>query len=245
MKRFISILLAALIALTFAACSGKTENTKGSVGEASPDKMQTILTPAEYVLYQNIFYNDQGGEYVGKEVTKMGIFTCIRDEFNSMTRYYVWGYNDNTKCCDWQWEIVPENTDNLPPVGSTVNASGIFAQDDNALDGYWIENVKIEVLSEYKKSTADIDMTTMGGTLERVQIVNMQNFKDNFEGKTVAAYGRIESPTSLQHPYYDGAFSQQFETKDEVQAFGTVVIVSGVYSGGVITDAAVSPTNDY
>lgn len=69
-----------------------------------------------------------------------------------MTRYYVWGYNDNTKCCDWQWEIVPESTDNLPPVGSTVNASGIFAQNDNALDGYWIENVKIEVLSEYKKA---------------------------------------------------------------------------------------------
>lgn len=200
MKRFISILLAALIALTFAACSGKTENTGGSVGEASPDKMQTILTPAEYVLYQNIFYNDHGGEYVGKEVTKTGIFTCIRDEFNSMTRYYVWGYNDNTKCCDWQWEIVPESTENLPPVGSTVNASGIFAQNDNALDGYWIENVKIKVLSEYKKSTADIDMTTMGGTPERVQIVNMQNFKDNFEGKPLPHTAELKAPRLFSTP---------------------------------------------
>lgn len=247
MKKVIAIILALVFTLALTACSGNADNNDvdPQVSGDSPDKIQTILTPAEYVLYQNIFYNDQGGEYVGKEVTKMGIFTSIHDEYNSVTRYYVWGYNDNTKCCDWQWELVPESTDSLPPVGSTVNVTGTFGASDSALDGYWIENAKIETLREFKGNTADVDMTTMGGTLERVQIINMLNFKDKFEGLTVTAYGRIETPTSIQHPYYDNAFSLSFASDDEVQAIGKVVIVSGTFTDGKVMQASVTPTNDY
>lgn len=243
MKKYLSIILALIFILSLAACSGNSGKEQ-AIGN-SEDLIQTILAPAEYILYQNIFYNDQGGEYVGQEVTKMGIFTSIHDEYNSVTRYYVWGYNDNTKCCDWQWELVPESTDNLPPVGSTVNVTGTFRASDAALDGYRIENAEIETLREFTKSTADVDMTTMGGTLERVQIINMLVHKEKFEGKTVSAYGRVESPTSIQHPYYDNAFSLSFDSDDEVQAIGKVVIVSGVFTDGTVTQASVTETSYY
>lgn len=91
----------------------------------------------------------------------------------------------------------------------------------------------------------DVDTTTMGGTLERVQILNMQAYSDRFEGKTVAVYGRIEKPTAVQHPYYDNCFSQEFVSDDAVQAIGTKVVVSGTYSNGVITDASVKTSNDF
>lgn len=246
MKKHVSLFIALILVLTLAACTAK-DNT-GSENQSdgtSSDKIQTILTPAEYILYQNIFYNDQGSEYVGQIVTKTGIFTLIRDKFNSTVRYYVWGYNDNTKCCDWQWELVPESTDNLPPAGSTVSVTGTFGASDSALDGYWIENAKIETLREFTASNSDIDMTTMSGTLERVQIINLQNFSDKFEGLTVSAYGRVETMNSIQHPYYDNAFSLQFSTVDEVPAIGKVIIVSGIFSDGAIIQAEVSRTNDY
>lgn len=238
--------MALILIFSFAACSSKGGSGEESqVSGTAEDKIQTILTPPEYVLYQNIFYNNQGDEYVGKEVTKMGIFTSIRDEYSGIRRFYVWGYNDNTKCCDWQWEIVPESVTNLPPAGSTVNVTGTFATGDAALDGYWIVNAKIETLREFTESKADVDMTTMGVTLERVQIINMLNFAEKFEGLTVSAYGRVETPTSIQHPYYDNAFSLSFETEDKIPAFGKVAIVSGVFSGGVITQAKVNETKDY
>ena len=46
-----------------------------------------------------------------------------------------------------------------------------------------------------------MDTTAMGGTLERVQLANLQGHPEQFEGKSVKVYGRIESPTSVQHPY--------------------------------------------
>lgn len=248
MKKILSILLVLTVIFSFAACSGGSSSGAGEnwvVGDETGEKIQTILTPSEYVLYQNVFFNEQGDDYVDQQVMKKGILACIQDEFSQVKRYYVWGYNDNTKCCDWQWEFVPENEKDLPSVGSTVNVIGTFKKHDNALDGYWIENATVETLVSYKGSTADVDMTTMGGTLERVQLINLQNFADNFEGKTVAAYGRIESADSIQHPYYNGAFSQKFESDDGVKATGTVVIVEGTYSDGIIKNAKLTETRDY
>ena len=246
MKKIISALLCSAIIFTFGGCSkGEKADTQTDSEKTISQNIEMVLTPAEYVLYQNIFFNEQAGDYVNKEVTKHGIFTIIYDEYNSITRYYVWGYNDNTKCCDWQWEIVPNNTDNLPHAGSTINVTGIFAQNEKALDGYWIENAKIDVTSEYKGSDIDVDTTTMGGTLERVQVANMQAHPDKFEGESVTVYGRIESPTTIQHPYYDNCFSQEFVSIDDVQAIGTKVVVSGTYSNGVITDASVNVSNNF
>lgn len=248
MKKAISMLLCLAVLFAFAGCSktydSKTQPNKKEE-QTQSQTIEMILTPSEYVLYQNIFFNDQARDYINKEVTKHGIFTILYDEYNSVTRYYVWGYNDNTKCCDWQWEIVPNDTDNLPNAGSTINVTGIFAQSEKALDGYWIENTKIDVTSEYKGNDIDVDTTTMSGTLERVQVANIQAHPVKFEGKSVTVYGRIESPTTVQHPYYDNCFSQEFASGDDVQAIGTKVIVSGIYSNGVITEANINVSNDF
>lgn len=250
MKKIISVLLCLTLLFAFAGCSKADDsnaqpNKSEEKAEPQSQTIEMVLTPAEYVLYQNIFFNDQAGDYVDKEVTKHGIFTILYDEYNSTNRYYVWGYNDSTKCCDWQWEFVPQDTKNLPNPGSTVDVTGTFVKNEKALDGYRIENAKVSVTSEFGKNSYDIDTTTMSGTLERVQLMNMQGNKDKFEGKTVTVYGRIESPTAVQHPYYDNCFSQEFESSDEVQATGTNVVVSGTYSNGVITDASVKVSNDF
>lgn len=249
MKKLISALLCLTIVFAFVGCSkNETNNETNSNTEvteqAVSQKMETIINSNEYVILQNIYYNDQAEDYINVNVTKKGIFTILYDEFNSMERYYVWGYNDNTKCCDWQWEIAPDTLTELPTIGSTITVSGKFVENEKALDKYWIESPKIEVITELKKSEFDIDTTTMGGTLERVQVANMQGNSDKFEGKTVTVYGRIESPNSVQHPYYDNCFSQKFES-DVVLATGSRVVVSGTYANGVITNANVEKSTDF
>lgn len=245
MKRFLSLLICAVLLLSvFAGCS-KAEDNQPSGDNTKSEAMPTVLDTTEYMLYQNIFFNDQGADYDGKEVTKKGTFTILYDEYNSTVRYYVWGYNDNTKCCDWQWEIVPSDTNNLPDTGSLVEVKGTFVSNDKALDGYRIENADINVTQAYKGADCDVDLTSMGGTLERVQIQNMQQYSEKFEGKIISAYGRVESPTSIQHPYYDNCFSQQIETTDTVPAIGTEVTVLGTYQNGIIVNSAVNETTQY
>lgn len=246
MKKAISVLLAMVFAFSLCACTKANTDDAAEAAKADTDSstaLQTVLNPTEYVLYQNIFYNGKGADYEGQTVTKKGTFATIIDRFNDTTRYYVWGYNDQTKCCDYQWELNITDTSNLPGNGSLIEVCGTFTASDSSLDGYWIDNPAITVESEYKGADCDIDMTVMDATLERVQLINMQSYSDDFEGKTVCMYGRVETPASVQHPYYDGAFSQTFESSDTVPATGTVVIVSGVYSGGIITDASVEETD--
>lgn len=254
MKKIICVLLSLLLAATLCACGSSNTDSDSNNSEAKTEAnteakgttdMQTVLDPAEYVLYQNIFYNDMGSDYDGKNVVKEGTFTTLIDKYNNKTRYYVWGYNDQTKCCDYQWEINITDAENIPSNGSLVEVSGTFASSSDSLDGYWIENSEISVKSEYQGSDCDIDMTAMDGTLERVQLINMQNHANEFENKTVRIYGRVESADSVQHPYYDGAFSQKIESNDAMPAIGTVVIVEGIYSNGIITNATVKESNRF
>ena len=231
MKKMIAAILSVLLIGSLCAC-----------GSGGGDGMPVVFNPGEYALYTNIFYNDQGSDYDGKEVTKIGTFTSLQDRYNDVTRYYVWGYSDQTKCCDWQWELNLTDTGNLPSNGAQVEVKGIFSSHDAALDGYWIESPSISVKQEYHGPDCDVDMTTMSATLERVQLANMGNFMSDFEGQSVYAYGRVYSPTSIEHPYYDGVWVQDFESADTTPAIGTLVIVSGTFRDGVITDGAVSET---
>ncbi len=245
-KYIITIIMCFTILFAFGGCTDtdnevQSDSTTKNTGNA----VSAVLQPTEYTLYQNIFINDQGGDYDNTSVTKKGTFTAIYDEYNSMTRYYVWGYNDQTRCCDWQWEFVPENKDNLPAPGSLVEIKGTFKSAEKALDGYWIENASVSVLQEYSKSEYDIDLTTMGGTLERVQLANIQNFPEKFEGKTICVYGRIQTLSSVQHPYYDNCFSLEFESKDKAPAIGTAVIISGTYSNSKVINAEIIQDSQY
>lgn len=217
----------------------------GSVVMAEEESFPYMTTPMEYTLYQNIFYNDLISQFEGQEMTKVGTFSTITDSFSDVTRYYVWGYNDETKCCDWQWEFVPGEDMELPPEGSLIEVTGTFTQDENALDSCWLTDVTMEVKTPWKESDVDVDMSTMSGTLERVQLINMQYYPEQYEGKSVLAYGRVESGNSVQHPYYDGAWSQEFSTEGEVPAIGTTVLVSGKYTDGIITEAEIAETKNY
>ena len=192
-------------------------------------------------------FNDMAGDYLNKERTIRGIFTQIEYRYIEKTRYYVWGYYDQTKCCDWQWEIAPSNlTGELPRPGSLVEYTGMLVSGAAALDRYWFAgDDSFNVITEFTGKLADVDMTVMNGTLERVQLINMQMYSDWFEGKTVKAYGRVASLNSIQHPYYDGYWQQPFESMDSIPAIGTEVIVSGTFSDAVIKNSSVTETTQF
>lgn len=223
-----------------------------SCGDNASDAKKTTVLPAvtdanEYILYQNIFYNKTGDQYIGKQMTKRGVFTKIEDSFHDITRYYVWGYYDNTKCCDWQWELKLNDTDldSLPPVGSLVSVTGTFSKDSASLDGYWLTDVKMTAQKIYEGPSCNLDMTTMNATLERVQMANIQYFPEKYEGKTLYAYGRMATPTGFQNPYYNGSWTQEIKTSVSCPAIGTMVIVGGTYKGGVFHADTVVATDRY
>ena len=250
MKKMISLLLSMLLLCSLCACSGKggtaeSPAASGKTETKEASELPTILNQTEYVLYVNIFQNDQGKDYLGQKITKEGTFATVQDAFSDKLRYYVWGYNDATKCCDWQWEFVPAAGQTLPSNGSFVKMTGTFASSDGALDGYWFENATLEVETTYKGSDCDVDMTCMGGTLERVQLLNMQYKPEYFEGKTACAYGRIQMPGIFQDPYYDGSWTQSFATKDDIPSVGTMAVISGTFRSGTFKDCTVRESDVY
>lgn len=272
MKKILAIILSLALLFTLFGCSAKQENGEDnsttaasgnteyttqaaaykSSGKSSGTSFETVLDTNEYAMYYNIFYNDQGGDYDGKPVFKKGTFATLYDEYNEIVRYYVWGYNDQTKCCDWQWELKYDDVKDVPSNGSLVEVTGTFASDENALDGYWITEPKITVKSAYKGADVDIDMSTMSATLERVQAFYIINKYPNLEGKTVRMYGRVMDDKTIQHPYYNETdFKVEIETEDEMPAIGMMVMVQGTVfyddssDYGKIINASVKLTEDY
>ncbi len=275
MKKIVALILAFFIAAAFAGCASKADTNKAdgtegdtastsassdsgnaeyttqaaaykSSGKSSGKSFETVLDTNEYAMYYNIFYNDQGGEYDGKPVFKKGTFATLYDEYSGITRYYVWGYNDQTKCCDWQWELKYDEVKEIPANGSLVEVTGTFTKDENALDGYWITGPKIKVKSEYTPADVDIDMSTMSATLERVQAFYIINKYETLEGKTVRMYARVLSDTQVQHPYYNGTdFIVDVETDGKMPAIGMMVMIEGTVKEGKITNAKVEITEDY
>ena len=176
----------------------------------------------------------------GKRVEKTGVFTALQDAYYNRTRYYVWGYNDNTRCCDWQWEILPLSTDNLPANGSLVKVQGTFADSEDALDGYWIRSAEIETLTAYTGPTAEVDMAMMSDTLERVQLASVVSYPDQFEGKSYSAYGRIAALNFLEDPYYDNSWQVPYVSEETAPAVGSESLLRGVISAGTLGSATFS-----
>lgn len=242
LRTLLSVLLILTILAACAACGSSEPPTDVStVPETeTPDtnvstERQEVTDPDEYILYQNVFYQDYGKDIAGTTVTKEGIFASVYDAYNSCQRYYVWGYYDQTKCCDWQWEFVPQEGETLPPVGSLVTVTGTFAYDESALDKYWIKDAHTELKTEYAGPTAERDMLAMSCTLERVQMYNILSHADVFEGQEFYAYGRIASTNTLQDPYYDGSWQIGISWNGNVPAIGTLVAISGVIENGTLT----------
>lgn len=222
MKKLVGIFLALVFCLSAASCSG--DNSSGSDSDLF-EKFDSM----EYSAYVNIFYNGLGGDYENKTYTKEGIFGVLQDEYSDTTRYYVWGYADQTKCCDYQWEVVLDENAEIPVPGSFVKFTGTFVADENALDGYWFTDVSLEVTKEKAASQYDYDLTTLSPTLVRVQLINMQAFPVVFDSKSVNVYGRVYDDSTIQHPYYDDSW--YLECKGELNGtVGKYVTVSGTFT---------------
>ncbi|MBR5515085.1 MAG: hypothetical protein IKU52_02640 [Clostridia bacterium] len=243
MKKFLLVLISALLIISLMSCEKKNEEETDKTGiDEIPltDEVETVLNPMEYTLYQNIFYNDMAADYEGNSVTKEGIFTVIKDKFSNMDRYYVWGYSDNTLCCDWQWEFVPEDTSVLPVPGSKVKVSGTLNPSEDALDGHWYTGASVEVLSNYTNNEGMYDLTTMSPTLARVQLANLMNHIADVSGVQLSVYGRIQTGNKIQHPYYDNNWELNLDYNGELPAVGTYVTVKGELVGTAIEDAKIS-----
>lgn len=235
-KMFLSLLLCVAIAASFTGCGGSSAAATAAQ-DGAPEAAEgrpEVISQDEYVLYQNIFYSGYGKDYDGTAVEKKGVFAVIHDAYNDRLRYYVWGYYDQTKCCDWQWEFVPQEGQELPPVGSLVTVKGTFASGEEALDGYWITDAQVETKTAYAGAAAELDMRSMGCTLERVQIYNIMYHPDVFAGQTYCAYGRIASVNSLQDPYYDGSWQISITWDGDLPAIGTLVAVTGTVQDGAL-----------
>ena len=244
-KTVLLLLLACALLLLTACGSNDQASTQKNSEQASTQKtaeIPVVLNQPEYVLYQNVSYNNYMDDYVGKETTKEGIFAVIQDAFSNVTRYYVWGYLDQTQCCDWQWEFVPEAPDKLPPPGSKIKVSGTYEKADSALDDLWIVHAKVETLLEYTGEQVELNMRTMSDTLERVQLYNMGGKPEQFIGKEYMAYGRIAPDSMLQDPYYDGSWSAPYESSETMPAIGTIVVLRGVYQEKLLAEAKLVTT---
>ena len=237
MKKTTLILSLLIAALLLTGCGSPGSNAASADENVKTiDRVPDMLNQAEYLLYENVFYNDYGAQFEGQETIKRGVLGKIRDAFNERDRYYVWGYLDNTKCCDWQWEIVPQDVKSLPPVGSLVIAQGVFHADEQALDGYWITDVTITTEAKYTGAQAELNMQAMTCTLERVQMLNILYRPEAFEGKPFIAYGRIAALNTLEDPYYDGSWQIPFSAEGDCPAIGTMVILQGTVKNSALWD---------
>ena len=238
-KKVISLLLFLLASLLLLSSCG-SDNSSSTSPAAAAETTETIpvvLNQAEYVLSQNIFYNDYMAEYDGKATTKEGVFAVIQDAYSNVTRYYVWGYLDQTMCCDWQWEFIPKEPDKLPTPGSRIKVTGTYQINDNALDELWIVDANVETLVTYTGEQVELNMLTMSDTLERVQLASMFTKPEQFKDKEYIVYARVVSDSLLQDPYYDGSWQIPYETKETMPAIGTIVVLKGVYRDEVMREA--------
>lgn len=250
MKRLTVLLMTFILCILLISCGGEAEapenaapdtvnNDQSSTEPADTDVMPRELNAMEYTLYTNVFYNDQGDMYADQEYTKDGVFAVLHDVYNNCERYYVWGYADETLCCDWQWEFVPADTEDLPEPGSLIQMTGKMIADEAALDGYRFVDVTCSTKQNYTAGKGEYDMTTMSPTLTRVQLLNILNDPAGHTGEKVTIYGRIETDSRLQHPYYDNAWYIKLDSSETLPAIGTWVTVEGTFNGTTFDDSKI------
>ena len=272
MKKFTALCLVLVLLASLAACGGNksgsdptnpanpTNADSQSVTDANGNVLPANLPegaingihetfdPMEYTMYVNVFQDPSTKQFDGVDMTKVGTFAMLQDEWSGKTRYYVWGYKDATRCCDYQWEFVPADVNALPAPGSYIRVKGTLTYTEDqkigALDHYWLTDTEMKVLEEYPASKYDYDLTMMNATLTRVQLFSIQNYPEKFAGKTVLLYGRALTPNTLQHPYYNENWNLDFKTDKaggKTPAIGQYLVLGGSVvneNGGIWLDVS-------
>ncbi len=257
MKKIIALFLSLLFVLSLAACGGSDPSDNGgATAPANPASSDTPETQTdrngnvipgnlpdaaltnihetfndfEYTLYMNVFQDHTTKQYDGMEFTKEGTFAVLNDSWAGKQRYYVWGYADQTRCCCFQWEFVPDDVNALPQPGSYIRVEGTLrhtdSQVDGAMDFYWLTDTKVTTLENYAPAAYDYDLTVMSTTLAYVQLMRFVGYPEEYAGKTALLYGRALGPATLQHPYYDNFWSFDFKS-DQAFTPGTYLVLGG------------------
>lgn len=228
MKKVLFALLICFM-MIFCACSSQKQSDQETGPAPESTRMAEILDQKEYNLYFDIFYQQKGQAYEGEWFSKNGIFTTLKDSYNNVDRYYVWGYADSAKNNDWQWEIDPDGLEALPHNGSRVQVSGVFEQNQTkALDGYWLTDAALALVQGYNPTySVDLDLTTMSTSLARVQILHMQNAAEKFDGVTLRLFGRLLGADFIQHPYQDDVWTLPIAYEGAAPQSGELATVQG------------------
>lgn len=263
MKKFFVLFIVLVMLVSFTACSStvspatnaSTDNNVSNESDIRTNnndyettvKVPDILSQIEYATMNSLYNGDESLLNVSMEHT--GIFVTIDDTVNNKTLYFIWGYLDKTKCCDWEWELDPDALDlnNLPVNGSKITFTGSIVKSDKAAELYWISNIKdFKIDSVYGglDSSVDYDMRTMNATLVFYQLSFLLNSFEKTEGKTVIIYGRVYSVGSdsqtdaVQHPYYNNYWVLDLEMEKHLPAIGTNVVIRGSIGNFVLTNAS-------
>ena len=240
-------MLSMLFIISLAACgNNNTATTSEDLdGITQTVKLTNVLSSIEYSMWTKVMV-DGDTSLDNTTTSKDGVFVILYDPLANRQRYYIQGYLDKTKCCDWEWEIDPEQLTEIPKVGSRVHLTGTLVKNESALDGYWLTNIKdFKVVSEWKglDQSVDYDLRVLNGTLAYVQLSMIFSDPEQFQGKSIIVYGRVYSLTSsnesaaIQHPYYNDYWILDINSEQTLPAIGTNVIIKGTVGHMVINDA--------
>lgn len=236
----------------------ETASTEGKSDgkEVSPDtvleSIPLVVSEEDWQVYSNVYRSGDISKlnYEIKEGT--GIFTTIKNNKTGKNSYYVWGYSDEDRTHDWQWELDLENYNGqIPSNGSLIHYSGTFVSSELANDYYWLTNVYLDVKRELVlKTKYDYDTRTMSPTLSYFQLCHVLGYIGQTEGQPICIYGRVSSlnmdgiHTSVQHPYIDDFWNITIDTQINVPKIGSTIVIKGTVGADMmIHNATVKPSS--
>ena len=148
MKKLLSLLLAAVMALSFASCSG----SKPDVGDATVDlDLSRLSGTMVYSEVYNMRYAPE--DYYGKVVRIQGLFSAYENPYTGEP-YFNCIIPDATACCSQGLQFFPADADtrvypdDYPENGQTVVVVGTFTRDENNLYMCAITDASMELAED-------------------------------------------------------------------------------------------------
>lgn len=204
-----------------------------------------VINEDEFIMYENVFFHHFEDMYDGERQTREGVLCAVYDHHAETTRYFVWGYCNRWLQKDWYWELNVKDPSLLPPVGSQIRVTGTIGQSDDSMFGRWMEKPSWTVLVRYTGEQYDINMAAMGVSLVATQLEQMHHEPEDFEGRTVAMYGRLTENGVIRHPHQTEGWTQQTDADIANLTVDSMVLVCGVYRNGVLSEAVMTAFDLY